>query len=184
MLQYFIPSKLFLLIVLVFSFQSNHYGQITTTIDFEIAGNGYTPSSTEGSGWTDVFNRTNHNMTIVSNEDGYYWACEDLLALSDPSIDLDQIDISGAISFTFAVDLLAKHIDDWDASDELLITYSVDGASYQNLMWVQSMAGDGIQYTCWIRPCIRWRWRLWSCNYITVKVLRNGVRFWLYCFII
>ena len=143
MLQYFIPSKLFLLIVLVFSFQSNHYGQITTTIDFEIAGNGYTPSSTEGSGWTDVFNRTNHNMTIVSNEDGYYWACEDLLALSDPSIDLDQIDISGAISFTFAVDLLAKHIDDWDASDELLITYSVDGASYQNLMWVQSMAGSG-----------------------------------------
>ena len=31
-----------------------------TTIDFETDGDGYTASSTEGSGWTDVFNRTNY----------------------------------------------------------------------------------------------------------------------------
>ena len=49
-----------------------------TTIDFEIDGDGYTASSTEGSGWEDVFNRTNHNMTMIDNEDGYYWAAEDM----------------------------------------------------------------------------------------------------------
>ena len=118
------------------------YSQTTTTIDFETAGDGYTPSATSGSGWTDVFNRTNYNMTIVTNEDGYYWACEDL-PISNPYIDLDQIDISGAASFIFSIDLLAHHYDDWDSSDELLITYSLDGTSYQNLMWIQSMPGSG-----------------------------------------
>ena len=114
----------------------------TTTIDFEIANNGYTPSTTNGSGWMDVFNRTNHNMTIVTNEDGYYWACEDL-AIINPSIDLDQINITGASSFNFSIDMLAHHYDDWDASDELRITYSIDGGPHQNLMWVQSMVGSG-----------------------------------------
>ena len=30
-----------------------------TTIDFETAGDGYTPSAVSGSGWTDTFNRIN-----------------------------------------------------------------------------------------------------------------------------
>jgi hypothetical protein len=120
----------------------NASAQTTTTIDFETAGDGYTASATEGSGWTDVFNRTNHDMSIITNEDGYYWACEDL-SITNPSIDLDQINISGAASFTFEIDLVAHHYDDWDAADELLITYSLDGGSYQNLMWVQSMSGSG-----------------------------------------
>ena len=113
----------------------------TTTIDFEIANNGYTPSTTNGSGWMDVFNRTNHNMTIVSNEDGYYWACEDL-AITNPSIDLDQINITGASSFNFSIDMVAHHYVYWDATDELKITYSLDGGPYQNLIWVESMAGS------------------------------------------
>ena len=130
-----------LLASLILIIANNGYSQTTTTIDFETAGDGYTPSATLGSGWTDVFNRTNHNMSIVTNEDGYYWACEDL-SITNPSIDLDQIDISGAASFTFSIDLVAHHYDDWDASDELLITYSLDGGAYQNLMWVQSMPGS------------------------------------------
>ena len=89
-----------LLVSLILIIANNGYSQTTTTIDFETAGDGYTPSATLGSGWTDVFNRTNHNMSIVTNEDGYYWACEDL-SITNPSIDLDQIDISGAASFTF-----------------------------------------------------------------------------------
>ena len=103
-----------------------------TTIDFETAGDGYTPSTIWGSGWENVFNRTNHNMTIVTNEDGYYWAVEDL-SPTNPFIDLDQIDISGAASFTFSIDLVAHHYDDWDAADELLITYSLalTGMTYQ-----------------------------------------------------
>ena len=135
-------SYLILTFLLLFTVVFNNFSQITTVINFETEGDGYTPSATEGSGWMDVFNRTNHNMTIVTNEDGYYWAIEDLLALTNPSIDLDQINISGATSFTFQVDLLAHHLDDWDASDELLITYSLDGGSYQNLMWIQSMPGS------------------------------------------
>lgn len=131
-----------LTLLLLFAVVFNNFSQITTVINFETEGDGYNPSATEGSGWTDVFNRTNHNMTIVTNEDGYYWAIEDLSALTNPSIDLDQINVSGATSFTFQVDLLAHHYDDWDASDELLITYSLDGGSYQNLMWIQSMPGS------------------------------------------
>ena len=131
-----------LLILTCIVFCNCTYSQTTTTIDFEIEGDGYTPSATSGSGWTDIFNRTNYNMSIVTNEDGYYWACEDL-PISNPFIDLDQIDISGAASFIFSIDLLAHHYDDWDSSDELLITYSLDGNPYQNLMWVQSMPGSG-----------------------------------------
>ena len=100
------------------------FSQTTTTIDFETAGDGYTPSQTEGSGWTDIFNRTNYNMSIVTNENGYYWACEDL-SITNPYIDLDQINISGTSSFDFSIDFVAHHYDDWDASDELLITYSL-----------------------------------------------------------
>ena len=48
-----------------------------TTIDFETDGDGYTASSTEGSGWTDIFNRTNYDMSSVT-ENGYYWAAEDI----------------------------------------------------------------------------------------------------------
>ena len=89
--------------------KSSKYNLLTNDIhvcrqsqDFEIAGNGYAPSATNGTGWEDVFNRTNHNMTIVTNEDGYYWACEDL-AIVNPSIDLDQINITGASSFNFSI---------------------------------------------------------------------------------
>jgi len=133
-----------LLITLTFIltlFSQIGWGQVTT-IDFETAGSGYTPSGTEGTGFTDIFNRTNYNMTACSNEDGYYWAVEDL-NLSNPSITLDQIDVTGSTSFTFAIDMVAHHYNDWDDNDELLITYSIDGGAYQNLMWVQN---TGEQY--------------------------------------
>ena len=35
--------------------------------------------------------------------------------------------------------MLAHHYNDWDNTDELLSTYSVDGGNYQNLMSVQSI---------------------------------------------
>ena len=85
-----------------------------TTIDFENAGDGYTPSITEGSGWEDVFNRTNHDMTIINNEDGYYWAAEDMTA-GNPYLTLDQINISGASAFILKIDAVAHHYNDMDA---------------------------------------------------------------------
>ena len=120
--------------VLVFLFSFCVGFGATTTIDFETAGAGYTPSGTEGSGWTKIFNRTNHNMTRVDNEDGYYWAIEDLDILTDPYLTLTQINVSGASSFVLQLDMIAHHYNDWDAADEVRITYSVDGGSYQNLM--------------------------------------------------
>ena len=110
----------------------------TTIIDFETADAGYTASATEGSGWTDVFNRTNPNKGGNST---YMWSVEDL-SLTNPSITLDQISVSGATSFVFSIDMIAHHYLDWDTSDELKITYSLDSGSSQNLMWVQNI-NDG-----------------------------------------
>ena len=110
------------------SSQSNNYHW------FWNSGDGYT-STTFGSNYTDVFNRTNYNISGVSNEDGYYWAVEDISG--NPNITLDQINVSGSSTFNFSIDMLAHHYDDWDSTDEVLITYSLDGGSYQNLMWIQ-----------------------------------------------
>ena len=128
--------------IYVIILSANFIFSAVTTIDFETAGDGYTPSGTEGSGWTDVFNRTNHNMTGVDNEDGYYWAIEDIATLTDPYLTLDQISVSGASSFVLQLDMIAHHYNDWDAADEVRITYSVDGDSYQNLMWINSIIND------------------------------------------
>ena len=42
-------------------------------------------------------------------ETTFLFAIEDLDSLSNPSIDLDQIDVSGSASFTFSIDMLAHH---------------------------------------------------------------------------
>ena len=111
------------------------FGQITT-IDFETSGAGYTSSGTENTGvaFTDVFNRTNPN---IGGNSTFIWSVEDI-NLINPSIDLDQIDITGSSEFTFAIDMIAHHYIDWDDNDELLITYSIDSGTYQNLMWIQN----------------------------------------------
>ena len=115
--------------IITFTFIANLLFAGVTTIDFENAGDGYTPSGTEGSGWTDVFNRTNENMSQVDNEDGYYWAIEDLATLTNPYLTLDQIDVSSASSFVLQLDMVTHHHNDWDTNDEVRITYSIDGGS-------------------------------------------------------
>lgn len=127
-------APLLILLLLLISFS----GYSQTVIDFETVNDGYTPSTTSGSGFTDVFNRINDDLPNTTSESGFYWAVEDL-PVANPSIDLDQINVSGATDFTFSIDMVAHHYLDWDTTDELLITYSVDGGSYQNLMWVQSI---------------------------------------------
>ncbi len=129
-------KQLFIILTLLFTVFIG-YGQ-TTTIDFETAGSGYTPSTTSGGGFTDVFNRTNPN---IGGNSTYMWSVEDL-PVTNPYIDIDQIDITGSSSFVFSIDMLAHHYNDWDDSDELLITYSIDGGTYQNLMWVQNSGGS------------------------------------------
>lgn len=133
-------KELIFLIIGMFFYTYNN-GQVTTTIDFETVGSGYTPSITNGNGIEKVFNRTNTNIAGVSNEDGFYWACEDLNVI-DPVITLNQIDVTGSSSFSFYIDMVAHHFDKWDVNDELKITYSLDGGAFQNLIWVQSMPGN------------------------------------------
>jgi hypothetical protein len=113
------------------------YGQVTT-IDFETVGDGYTPSTTFGTNNTDTFNRTS---TAINGNNTFHWAAEDISG--NPSITLDQIDVTGSTSFTFAVDLSYDNAAQWDATDELLISYSTDGGtSYQDLMHVQHINSD------------------------------------------
>ena len=131
--------KNYSLVFILFScFVWSGFGQVTT-IDFEVAGDGYNSSSTIGSGWEDVFNRTNFDMSIVNNEDGYYWAAEDFDGTR--FLDLNQIDISGGSLFIFSLDWLSKNYNDWDGNTEFSITYSIDGGPYQNLIWVRNICG-------------------------------------------
>jgi hypothetical protein len=123
-------SLILLLFALNFSF-----GQ-TTIIDFETAGDGYTPSTTVGAGFEDVFNRTNPN---IGGNSTFIWSAEDFNGT--PTIDIDQIDITGATSFEFSLDWVAHHYDDWDGNTEFSITYSIDGGAYQDLLSVRNICG-------------------------------------------
>ena len=134
-------QKNFLKIAMLFIFAMiTHFsfGQLVTTIDFETEDDGYTPSIKTGSGNTDAFNRTD---TGVNDNTSFYWVAEDLSG--NPSMDLTQINVIGSTSFTFAVDFSYNNSAQWDSTDELLITYSVDGGVYQNLMAVQHINSDG-----------------------------------------
>ena len=95
----------FILFIPIIFLMSSGFGQ-TTTIDFETENSGYSASGTEGSGFTDVFNRSNPNL---GGNSSYIWSCEDLNTLTNPSINLTQISVTGATSFTFAVDMIAHH---------------------------------------------------------------------------
>lgn len=122
------------LVVALFSVATS-FGQVTT-INFEEEGDGYNvPAQVEGSSFTDVFNRFQANFGGNST---YVWGIEDT-NLSNPSLTLSTIDVTNATSFTFSLDLLAHHYNDWDNVDEVLITYSVDGGTPQNLMSIQSI---------------------------------------------
>ena len=63
----------------------------------------------------------------------------------NPYLNLNQIDVSGATAFIFSIDMTTRHFNDWDDTDELLITYSIDGGTYQNLMWIQNTE-DGSEF--------------------------------------
>jgi len=126
--------------VLVFLFSFCVGFGATTTIDFETEDAGYSASDTEGSGWTDIFNRTDYNIVGVT-EDGYYWAAEDL-SLTNPYLTLSQISIIDASSFVVQLDMVVKNDSKWDASDEVLITYSIDGGSHENLISIQSISAS------------------------------------------
>jgi hypothetical protein len=136
-------KKLQLLIALcLFSFFGMESVAQTTvyTQDFETENSGYTPSSTEGTSgsFVDIFNRSNPD---IGGNDTFIFAIEDTNA-TPATITLDNIDVSSLQDFTFSIDLLAHHFEDWDSTDEVLITYTLDGGASQNLMAIQHVPND------------------------------------------
>lgn len=133
------------------------FGQTLYQESFETNTNGtnYNTSIAEFSdGDGDFFTRTDGaNITggyEVSNMDGsFYFAGMDIDgegATLPVELSTISIDVTGLTSIDFSV-LLAEDDDgtneDWDDSDYLNITYSVDGGVEQNLIWVRN---DGTQY--------------------------------------
>ncbi|WP_425077417.1 lamin tail domain-containing protein [Psychroserpens sp. S379A] len=120
--------------------QTNIYTQ-----SFEVANDGYSSSVTEGSTFQDVFNRIDASAASGGDIGGnatFIWAIEDS-NVTPATITLDQMDVTGFSDFTFSIDMLAHHYQDWDSTDELLISYSIDGAIAENLMWVQMVRDPG-----------------------------------------
>src|SRR6056297_3495227 len=115
------------------------WGQ-TTTIDFEILGDGYSTPDHYGMGFEDLFNRTDFDLPNCTNEDGFFWGFEDMTA-GNKSIDIDQIDITGATEFTLSIDMVAHHYNDWDDDDAFEINYSIDGGSFTPLIHVRNNGG-------------------------------------------
>ena len=129
-------------LLLLAAFCAAVFSNAQTTIytqDFEQENVGYTASATEGSGFTDVFNRSNPN---IGGNSSFMWSVEDT-NVTPASLTLDNIDVTGFSSFTFSLDLLAHHYQDWDSTDEMIITYSLDGGAAQNLLAVQHVVGSG-----------------------------------------
>lgn len=110
------------------------------TVDFETLNDGYTASATEGASPSavDIFNRTQAN---IGGNSTFIWAVEDT-NINPGTLTLDQIDVTGQSNFVFSIDFLTPNTNDWDATDELVITYSIDGGGSQNLMAVQHIPDD------------------------------------------
>lgn len=126
--------QLFATLILV-GLTSNVFSQ-TTVINFETANDGYSANGVFATGYlTDVFNRVEAN---IGGNSSWIWAAEDL-DVAGKSIIINTINVAGANTFTFSIDLLAAHYESWDITDKMTITYSLDGGAYQNLMWIRSI---------------------------------------------
>ena len=58
-------------------FSNISYGQLVTTIDFETEDSGYTLSNSEGSTFTDVFNRIDRTGNPLGGNISFLFAIED-----------------------------------------------------------------------------------------------------------
>ncbi|MEJ6694858.1 MAG: hypothetical protein QNK51_03420, partial [Chitinophagales bacterium] len=135
-----IKQLLFLILSAAMGFGLN--AQSTAlSVNFETQGSGYTPSSTIGSGWVDLFNRTNYDMAVVNNENGFYWGIEDVSGTY--SLSLDQIYVADATSFILSLDWLTHHSNDWDGGTYMRIYYIENSGSDQNLLWVENVPNAG-----------------------------------------
>ena len=145
-------TKLFLTLLMLCGLAGTGWGQTQIYVeDFEDATINYTPSVAEFTdGSNDFFTRTGAGRSIsggysVTNTQGSeYFAGQDLdgEGASLPiNLTTNSISITNFTNLEFRV-YLAEDDDgskqDWDASDYLQITYSIDGGADQDLLWVES----------------------------------------------
>ncbi|NPA68379.1 MAG: T9SS type A sorting domain-containing protein [Chlorobi bacterium] len=140
---------LLLLTVTLFTFFSAK-AQILWECNFETAG-GYTTAHPEhNDGAYDYFARLTNNdisATYNSPEQSYFFACQDIDAdggVNPDTVFFTGIDISSATQPNLTISFLASEFaSGWDDVDFVHFLYSVDGSSYQNLIWFEN---DGSQY--------------------------------------
>ena len=121
--------------------------------DFEDATVTYVTSTPEFSdGSRDYFTRTDgsniSSAMSFTNVDGFFFAAQDIDgegALATQSLTFSNIDITGETILNFSIDLAEDDDgtnEDWDDNDFFEITYTIDGGSPVNLLFVNS-SGTG-----------------------------------------
>ncbi|MEX0321423.1 MAG: PEP-CTERM sorting domain-containing protein [Puniceicoccaceae bacterium] len=123
---------------------------IISSLDFESAG-GYSTNQTEFSdGFGDYFTRTDGtNISAVGyTNSGNWFAAQDIDGDGSlPGILTWTIDVSGFTGLNFNFDVAEDDANDanndWDNSDFVHVTYSIDSGSSQNLIWFEN---DGSEF--------------------------------------
>jgi hypothetical protein len=137
----------------IFAVPTSGFGDIVHFEDFEGSG-GYTTSILEFTdNSNDFFLRTNGtnispNVNYSNVQGSFYFAAQDIDgegASLPVFIDLQTIDITGfsdiQFSGLFAEDDSTTLGEHWDTDDYVRIYYSIDGGTYQNLMWFERGVG-------------------------------------------
>jgi hypothetical protein len=145
-------KKLYFLLIILISTAS--FGQIYQE-DFETDTNGtnYNTSIVEFSdGFSDFLTRTdgsniNSSYSVSNISNSFYFAAQDIDgegATNPQNLSTFPIDVTGLTDIDFVI-LLAEDDDgsnqDWDETDYMHITYSIDGGTAQNVLWVESDGG-------------------------------------------
>ena len=148
-------KKLYILLLTLLT-TSVTFGQLYQE-DFEIDTNGsnYTTSIPELSdGFNDFFTRTdgsniNSNYQISNISNSFYFAAMDIdgdQPTNPASLSTIPINITGMTDIDFVI-LLAEDDDganqDWDNTDYVHITYSIDGGASQNALWIEGDESSG-----------------------------------------
>lgn len=146
-------KKLYILL-LSFLITAVSYGQTTLFQESFETGNSATQSVTCNDGFSDFFTRTdgsdiNTNYMVNGMDGSFFFAAQDIDATEcggsgsiPETLDFTGINISGFTNITLAL-LVAEDDsndgnEDWDSTDNLIITYQIDGGGYVNALAFES----------------------------------------------
>lgn len=148
-------SVLFVFLFILVGIRPNSAIAASTTIfseSFETDGNGtrYTTSDAEYDSGDSFFTRTdgtNISATYqVNGQDGnFYFAASDL-SVSNPTLTITGIDITGIANLKFngdfAEDDASDGNEDWDSTDSVIVQAQVDGGGFETILQFEAVAGS------------------------------------------